>query len=151
MFFPIFVGLQERLAVVVGGGKIATGRVQKLCKFGCRVTVIAPQISDELLEMSERNEISCIQDVYSTKYLAGAFLIVAATNVREVNDAVCKDAKNINCWVNVADCKEQSDFFFPALFESADIIGGLISKGGKNHRLAKTTAQQIRGFIGGGE
>lgn len=151
MFFPMFVDLKERLAIVVGGGKIATGRVQKLCKFGSRVTVIAPWLSDELLEMSQRSEINYIQDVYKKEYLDGAFLVVAATNVREVNDAVSQDAREGSCWVNVADCKEQSDFFFPALFENENIIGGLISKGGKNHRLAKITAQQIRGFIGGGE
>ncbi len=150
MYFPIFVNMQGRKAVVFGGGRIATGRAEKLQRFGCVVRVVAPLFSERLQELSSAGFLELVQDVYRAEYLQGAFCSVAATNVREVNAEVGRASKSMGVLSNVADCKDESDFFFAALFENEDIIGGLVSKQGNQHSLVKEQAEKIREFVNGG-
>ena len=55
-YFPLFVNLEGRRVLVVGGGKIAARRIRTLLEFGCEITVVAPEVGEELLEMLERGE-----------------------------------------------------------------------------------------------
>ena len=52
-YFPLFVNLEGRRVLVVGGGKIAARRIRTLLEFGCEITVVAPEVGEELLEMLE--------------------------------------------------------------------------------------------------
>ena len=52
-YFPLFVKLEGRRVLVVGGGKIAARRIRTLLEFGCEITVVAPEVGEELLEMLE--------------------------------------------------------------------------------------------------
>ena len=55
-YFPLFVNLEGRRVLVVGGGKIAARRIRTLLEFGCEITVVAPEVGEELLEMLEKGE-----------------------------------------------------------------------------------------------
>ena len=52
-YFPLFVDLEGRQVLVVGGGKIAARRIRTLLEFGCEITVVAPEVGEELREMLE--------------------------------------------------------------------------------------------------
>ena len=52
-YFPLFVNLEGRRVLVVGGGKIAARRIRTLLEFGCEITVVAPEVGEELREMLE--------------------------------------------------------------------------------------------------
>ena len=146
--FPCFINLTQRKVVVVGGGNVGIRRAKALLKFNAIVTVISPEISDELKVLSDK--ICIINDKYDKKYINNAFLIIAATNNRNVNQKIYKEANKLKILVNIADKKDQSDFYFPALFSSNDISGGLISINGENHKLAKVTAAMIDELLNSG-
>ncbi len=143
-FFPLFIDIKDKLVLVVGGGKIAARRVNTLLKFGVRVRVIAPEINEDLKGLKDKNLIEVISRDYCSHDIDGCYLVVAATNKRHVNCLVGADAKRSGAFVSVADCKEESNFYFPAIFEDEGVVGGLISKGGSNHSLVRRRAEEIR-------
>lgn len=143
-FFPLFIDIKDKLVLVVGGGKIAARRVNTLLKFGARVRVIAPEINEDLEVLKDKKLIAVISRDYCSEDINGCYLVVAATNKRNVNCFVGSDAKRVGAFVSVADCKEESNFYFPAVFEDEGVVGGLISKGGSNHSLVRIRAEEIR-------
>lgn len=142
--FPMFFNLEKKKIIVVGGGNIATRRIKMLIKFGVCLKVVAPKFSQELDEMHNENKLKIIKRNYKSNDLKGAFMVIAATNSRKVNEKIFLDAKESGVFVNVVDKKEQCDFYFPSIFEDDQIIGGLISRQGKNHRILKEKANFIR-------
>lgn len=148
-FFPMFIDIKDKKVLVVGGGKIAARRVNTLLNFYAKVIVIAPEINEELKVLKEKKLIEVIDRNYISEDINESFLVVAATNNRQVNYLVGEDAKKAGAFVTVADCKEESNFYFPAVFEDEGIVGGLVSKGGNNHSLVRKTAAKIRKYLQG--
>lgn len=145
--FPMFFELRGKKAVVIGGGEIAARRIKVLSRFGAEVLSIAPSHHEKLRCMAEGNRIRLAEREYRTGDLEEAFLVLAATHSREVNEKVFQDARDAGIPVNVCDNKEQCDFYFPAVFENESVIGGLISKDGNNHHAAKEMASGIREWL----
>lgn len=146
--FPMFFNLKNKKVVVIGGGKIATRRVRALIRCGARIVVIAPSHSKELKLLGGENKLLLIEKNYLPGDLNDAFMVIAATDNREVNEKVCNDARAEGIPVNVCDRKEMCDFYFPATFENGQVTGGLISKDGGDHKAAKKTAERIRKWLG---
>lgn len=147
--FPLFVSLSDKKIIMIGGGKIATRRVKALISFTEKITVIAPEISEDLMKLS--NTISIIQREFIEEDINGAYLVFAATNNRSVNKKIGNLCRQNNVLVNVCDNKDECDFYFPALFFDENVLGGLVSINGNNHRLVKEKAKEIRRFLKRGE
>ncbi len=137
--FPLFVSLQGKKAVVIGGGHIGGKRGEKLAHFGAQVTVIDPEFHP-LLQLKQ------ITRPYEKGDLEGAYLCVAATKHPDLNRQIAQDAKALGVLVNVVDDPSLCDFFFPAICQSEDMVVGLVSDGTKHHQTAKL-AKQIRGLL----
>ncbi len=135
--FPLFLDLNGKKAVVVGGGKIALRRAGVLLSFGAEVTLIAPEC-----ESVPAGAVFCRRP-YQPGDLAGAFLAVAATNCREVNRRVGQEAKAAGIFVSVADRKEESTFFFPAICTGGGLVSGVVSQG-EEHKKTAAAARRIR-------
>lgn len=138
--FPLFIDLHGRRVVVVGGGNIALRRVQVLCSFGADVTVIAPECG----KLPEG--VTYFQRKYESGDLSGAFLAVAATNDRAVNHQVGQEAARDGIFISVADCKEESTFYFPAICAGNGLVSGVVSKGDA-HRKTAQAARAIRAVL----
>lgn len=145
--FPLFMSLQDKNVLVVGGGNIATRRIETLLSFGPKIRVIAPQINSRLADLEKAGLLRIIQRDYRSGDIGNDFLVIGATNQRLVNESVYTDAKLKGILVNIADQKEDCDFYFPAIFSDEVIIGGLISQGGGNHVLVKEKAAGIRTYL----
>lgn len=137
-WFPLFVDLKDKRCVIVGGGAVAARRADSLAGFGAQVTVIAPEWR------GETQPVSWLPRPYREGDLSGAFLAVAATDCREVNRKVGEEARRRGIPVSVADRKEESTFFFPALCQGGGVTAGLISREGADHRLAARAARAVR-------
>lgn len=138
--FPMFVSLKGRKTVVIGGGKIALRRAQILLSFGAQVTLIAPECKNP------PQNITYLQRPYREGDLTGAFLAVAATNDRQVNRQVGLEAMQAGIFVSVADRKEESNFFFPAICAENGLIAGVVSRG-DDHKKTAVAAQAIRTLL----
>ncbi|MEG0692082.1 MAG: precorrin-6A reductase [Oscillospiraceae bacterium] len=144
-YFPLFINLANKLVLVVGGGKIATRRIQTLAKFQCKITVIAPKVTKEVEQLHKTGQIIYQQRMFEPSKLKGVFLVVAATNDRAVNHKISILAKEKGIYHSIADCKEECNFFFPAIIETKDTVIGLTAEG-KSHKAASEMADKIRGI-----
>lgn len=146
-FFPLFIDIKDKNILVVGGGSIATRRIKTLLNFGALINVISPNVTDELRKLENRKCINIEYREYASCDIDKYILVVAATNNRDINQSIGKEAKNQGVFISVADCKEESNFYFPAIFEDEKIVGGLVSKGGNHHSRVKEAAKELRDFL----
>ena len=137
---PLFVDLRGRGAVIVGAGPIALRRAGVLLSFGAEVILIAPECeAPPPGAVWERR-------TYRDGDLENAFLAVAATNNREVNRLVGREAARRNIPVSVADAREESTFFFPAVCTGGGLVSGVVSRG-DNHKKTAAAARAIRAVL----
>lgn len=147
--YPVcLVALNERRTVLIGGGKVAARKAQTLLDAGAEIIVISPDFCDEfqsLLTNSDR--IRIISRSYQPGDLAGAFLVIAATDSVEVNQAVWEEAQRQNCLINVVDDPGRSNFIVPAVVDRGEIKIA-ITTGGASPALARRLRERLEEIIG---
>lgn len=141
--FPIFANLKDRRITIVGGGNTAFKRAKTLIKFGAEVRIIAPEISAETAGLVREGKILWLKIEFVPQLLEGSDLVVAATNVREVNRAVSEAAKKMQMLVNIADSREESTFLFPTVIQSDSIVTGIVTTD-SNYAAVKKAAKRLR-------
>ena len=135
--FPLFLDLTGKRVVVIGGGSIASRRIGTLRMFGCRITVVAPELK------CRADGLNWIPRAYRTGDLEGAFLAIAATAARQVNHQVWEEASRLGIPISVADCEAECTFYFPAICAGDNLVAGVVSSGRDHHRTARA-AREIR-------
>jgi uroporphyrin-III C-methyltransferase/precorrin-2 dehydrogenase/sirohydrochlorin ferrochelatase len=145
-YLPIFIQLRGEPTVVVGGGQVALRKVELLLKAGARITVIAPQLHDELRALVERRQIDYLSLEFQPHHLDGVGLAVAATDSRAVNAAVSSAARARRVPVNVVDDPELSTFIFPAIVDRSPVIVA-VGSSGNSPVLARRVRQQIEALL----
>ncbi|TMB31645.1 MAG: bifunctional precorrin-2 dehydrogenase/sirohydrochlorin ferrochelatase [Deltaproteobacteria bacterium] len=113
--YPVFLRFQGRLAVLVGGGRVAAAKLSGLLAAGARVRVVAPGVAPEI----ERPEIEIRRRAFVPEDLDGAFFVVAAAPP-EVNRNVRLAADARGLFVNAVDDAKSASAF----------LGGVVRKGG---------------------
>jgi len=145
--YPIcLIGLQERQAVVVGGGSIAARKAGSLLEAGAQITVISPAVVPELRSLAEKGLIRLLERAYQAGDLAGAFLAFAATDDPEVNRAVWEEGNRIGCLVNAVDDPAHSNFIMPAVVRRGEMAIA-ISTGGASPALARRLREWLDTLI----
>ncbi len=137
--FPLFVPLEGRTVLVVGAGKIAARRIGILQRFGVSVQVIATEKRADI-------DLPIEQRAFLEGDVDGASLVIAATDDRMVNHRVFVACQARGIPVSVADCAEESTFFFPAICEGKGLIAGLVSDGSDHHAVS-VMAKRIRALM----
>nr|WP_238533428.1 NAD(P)-dependent oxidoreductase [Paenibacillus terrae] len=114
-FVPISLNCKNKICCIVGGGRIAERKVKGLMESGAFITVISPNITPDLQALADHKQLHWVNRVYREGDLQGAFLVYAATDRREVNNAVAHEAGQRGILVNVADRSEEADFITPGI------------------------------------
>ena len=143
-YFPLFFNMEDREIRVFGGGNIATRRVKMLLEFGAKVSVAAPQITEELENLAQQQEkLSLEYRRYHCGELTREWLVLAVTDDLDVNDMIFEECRKKQIFVNVASDKEKCDFYFPGIAKSGNITVG-VTAGGTNHHKAAQITEKIR-------
>lgn len=119
--YPIFLELNSRRVVVIGGGAVAVRKAQSLLGAGARLVVVAEHIDKMMMALCRDKKSELIKSKYSKEYLAGAVLAVAATNNHQLNKTIYKDCQELEVLCNVVDEPELCDFFVPAVVKRGDL------------------------------
>lgn len=143
-YYPIFLNIQDKKCVVVGGGNVAWRKVCSLKEAGAKVVVVSPDFCPEL---EKEAGIERIQQKYDTGHLKGASLVVASTDDGEVNKKVYYDAIESGILVNVVDKPEFCSFIVPASVMRGDLCIS-ISTGGASPALARNIREYLEGQFG---
>ncbi|MBI4299823.1 MAG: bifunctional precorrin-2 dehydrogenase/sirohydrochlorin ferrochelatase [Chloroflexi bacterium] len=146
-YYPVFLEMAGRSSIVIGGGAVAERKVRQLLECGATVTVVAKDVSASLNEMANDGRISLICRRYEKGDLSGAFLAIAATDDREVNEGVAGEAREQGILVNIADAPDMCDFIAPAVIRRGDLVVA-ISTGGLSPALARRVREELETMLG---
>lgn len=149
-YFPFFMELEGARGVIVGGGKVAARKVEKLLPFGPKLTVIAPEMDGRIVQLDkmlkrrtgERAALLLECRKADEQDLEGAAFVIAATDEEAVNGWVSEYCKEKKIPVNVVDDREKCTFFFPALVKDGPLTVG-ISTDGKSPAAASYVRKEI--------
>ena len=146
-YYPVYLDLTGRACVVVGGGRVAERKVATLLKYGADVTVISPEVMPALEILVEQERIIVERRGYVRGDLAGAFVVICATDSEEINRAVYSEAEEHGVLVNVVDVPPLCNFIVPSIVKR----GGLqiaISTGGAAPAVAKRVRKRLQEEFG---
>lgn len=121
---------------MVGGGRVAERKVLGLLACSARVTVISPDLTEELLRLHAAGRIIWVERWYKHGDLGNAFLVFAATDDEETQKKVYEEALTANILLNVADVPHRCNFILPATVRQGDLTIS-ISTSGKSPALAR--------------
>ena len=147
MPYPLNIDLTGRRIVVVGGGTVAERKVRGVlaAEPAVEVRVIAPETTAGLRALAAEGRIDWQRERYARGMLRGAFLVYAATDVREVNAAVAAEAEESGALVNVIDDAVRSDFQVPASLRRGDLLL-TVSTGGDSPAMARAIRMELEQF-----
>jgi siroheme synthase-like protein len=145
--FPIFVKLESRLVVVIGGGSVAEGKIPGVLSAGARVRLIAPSITQQIAEWVRFGKIDWLPKEFAAADLNGAFLVIAATSTPGVNEAVFREAEARGLLCNAVDDIEHCHFYYGAVVQRGDLQIA-ISTNGKSPALAQRLRKELELELG---
>ncbi|MCP1125384.1 precorrin-2 dehydrogenase [Bacillus sp. 3103sda1] len=140
--YPLIFNLQGKIVVIIGGGKIAYRKAVGLKDTGAIVTVVSPDICEEMEKLSY---ITWKQKAFTEEDIKDAHLIYAATNHHDVNMMVKQAAHDFQ-WVNIVSDGTQSSFHTPAIIRNNEYIVS-ISTSGKDPAFAKQIKQKLTAVL----
>ena len=133
--------------MVIGGGQVAFRKIRTLLDCGASVTVISPVLHPDLSELANKKSIQVIRRSYKSRDLKGAFIVIAATDTKETNRKVAKEAGRVGALVNVVDDPEPSDFIVPSVVRRGDLALA-ISTGGMSPALTRKIRTRLEDSFG---
>lgn len=146
-YYPVYIQLENQPCMVIGGGKIAEGKVEGLLEAGAIVEVISPALTPRLHELVAQRRIKYHERVYRAGDLAGTLMVICATNIPTVNQQVWHEANENHQLVNVVDDTPRCNFIAPAILRNGDLTIA-ISTSGKAPALAVRLKEKIQKQIG---
>ena len=133
--------------LVIGGGAIAYSKIPGLLEAGAKVRVIAPQLSPPLAELLRLQRIDWLPKAFEGDDLCGAFLTIAATSLRSVNESVYTEAEKRNLLCNAVDDIENCHFYYGSIVQRGDLQIA-ISTNGKSPALAQRLRKELEEQFG---
>jgi precorrin-2 dehydrogenase / sirohydrochlorin ferrochelatase len=137
--FPVFLKIENRLALVVGGGPVGQRKAKAILEAGGRVRLVCLEAAQKSLDAPDH--LQWLQEEYRPEHLNDVSLAFAAATPA-VNRQIAADARRLRIWVNIADDPEGSDFHLPAVLRRGDLLVA-VGTGG----AAPALAQEIRDLL----
>jgi len=134
--FPIFLDLNNSRALVVGNGTIAARKADLLLRAGCGLTVVAPELGDELSTLAETYSFEHKTADLSADDLTGCVLVYGCSHDESINQALYDYATEAGILVNVSDKTEHCSFIMPAIVDRSPLLIA-ISSGGTSPLLTR--------------
>ncbi|HAT1544082.1 siroheme synthase CysG [Aeromonas hydrophila] len=145
-YLPIFCRLDNKPVLLVGGGEVAERKARLLLDAGAQLTVVAPELYPELAELAANGSIEWLAGEFAPQQLTGKWLVVAATDRREVNALVYQSANQARIFANVVDDPKRSSFIMPSIIDRSPLMVA-ISSGGKAPVLARLLREKLEALL----
>ena len=139
---PIFLRLQDKPCLVIGGGIVAERKVRLLRRTGASISVLAPSVTKSLHDQIDQRLVTYLPGQYSSAGVADFWLIIAATDDAAFNRQIAADAEAAGKFCNVVDDNAGSTFILPAIVDRSPLIVAIGTEGN-----APVLAQQLKNRI----
>ncbi len=144
--FPMFLKMEGRNCLVIGAGTIGEPKIRSLLVAGANVRVVAPEARTSVQGWAHAGVITWEQRTFQPEDLENVFLVIAATSLPEVNEAVFQEAQRREILCNAVDDPERCDFFYGALVRRGRLQVA-ISTAGQSPALAQRLRREIQAHI----
>lgn len=144
--YPVFLDLQDRSCLVVGGGPVAERKVDSLLAAGAVVTVVSPTLTEHLAGLAGAGRIRHVARPYERGDLAGHRLAFVATDDGALNAAVAADGRADGVWVNAADDPAHCDFILPSVVRRG-ALQVAVSTGGASPALSRAIRRELERYF----
>ena len=145
-FFPVFLDLNKRRCLVVGGGEVAARKAQQLLKSNAEVLIIAPEAGAGIAALKQQGQVRHEAREFLPEDVSGCALVIAATADKQVNRQVAASAKGSNVPVNVVDNPALCSFIVPSVVDR-DPVQIAVSTGGASPVLARLLRAKLETLI----
>ena len=146
-FYPIFLNLEDKPVIVIGGGHVAAEKVAGLRRAGARITLVAPELLPELAALRDTGEIEHIARAWQESDLDGDWAVVmVATDDGAVNREASEASRKRRIWVNAADDPVNCDFILPSVVRKGKITLAA-STAGSSPALARRLREELEAYL----
>lgn len=146
ILFPIFYKLKYEHVVVIGGGKIAFQKILQLIDAQAKVTVISPDIIEEIKKLHDNNKLNFIKKFYDKSDIINSKVVIGATADSKVNEEIYNDANKLNIPVNIVDQPHLCTFYLGSVYTQGDLKIA-VSSNGRSPSVAKLVRDAIKKVI----
>ena len=140
--FPISLNLKNKKILVIGAGKIATNKINKLLDFTNDIVVLAPNISKEIKEL----DIKIIEKEYEKTDIEGFDIVIACIDNITLQKEIYQHTRQINILYNCSDILELCDFTFSSILKKDDLVIS-ISTSGTSPSFSKELKNYLENII----
>lgn len=141
-YYPIFLELEGKTVLVVGGGSVARRKVETLLEYGAEVNIVSKELTPKLRELVEAGKIRQIGEEFLDRHLDNTFLAYAATDDMQLNHEISESARKKGVLINAVDQPADCDFIVPSIVRKGD-LSIAVSTSGKSPALAKSIRKQL--------
>lgn len=146
-YYPIYIDIEDRAVLIVGGGNVCARKAETMIRYGARVTIVSPEITDEIAVWERDGALVVRRKLYEEADLNGASIVIASTDDPCINARVARDCRRRKVPVNVVDVTHLCEFIVPAIVEKGSIQIA-VSTGGKSPALGRTLKEELQRSIG---
>jgi precorrin-2 dehydrogenase/sirohydrochlorin ferrochelatase len=146
-YYPIFLDLKGKKAVVVGGGVVAQRKIDTLLEHGAEVSVVSKALTADLDGEVKAGRIRLLGEEFRKTHLEGAFMVIAATDDTDLNRRVGREAQKRGLLVNAVDQPDDCNFIVPSSLKRGDLLIA-VSTSGKSPALARKVRVELESHFG---
>ncbi len=146
-YYPILLNLRGKTALVVGGGKVASRKIETLLEYDCRVHLAARDLTAELKRYVVEGRIRHLGPEFLEAHLEGVFLVIAATDDPGLNRKVSQKAQKRGLLINAVDQPDDCNFIVPSVLRRGDLLVS-VSTSGSSPAMAKKIREDLENTFG---
>ena len=150
MWFPLFINLENKKVLVIGGGKVAAKKIEKILEYGADITVVTENVVEEKLLKLENVKIENNQKIENDKakiekLVKGYFLVIAATDNEELNENIANVCDSNGMLVNNVSSKIKMNAMFGGIVKNSEFQIAISTSGNncKRSRVMKSEIQKV--------
>jgi siroheme synthase, N-terminal domain len=148
MWFPLFINLENKKVLVIGGGKVAAKKIEKILEYGADITVVTENVVEEKLLKLENVKIENNQKIENDKakiekLVKGYFLVIAATDNEELNENIANVCDSNGMLINNVSSKIKMNAMFGGIVKNSEFQIA-ISTSGKNCKRSRAMKSEIQ-------
>ncbi len=128
-YYPVFLNLEGRRCLVIGGNTMATEKAMGLRAAGAEVTVLAETVTDELAEAALLGTVTWQPRAWQPGDLAGFYLVVCAPDDRSINASIHQEAEERGILFNALDDPPHCGFIFASVHRQGDLVMAISTSG----------------------
>ncbi|HLG78498.1 MAG TPA: bifunctional precorrin-2 dehydrogenase/sirohydrochlorin ferrochelatase [Ktedonobacteraceae bacterium] len=142
-YYPIMLNIRGRLALVIGGDRVAAEKAAALSASGANVTVMSLEFCEELQELAQNHAVTLRYKAYAPGDLAGVFVVVASSTYDPVlSEAIWQEAQERNMLINIVDLPARCNFIVPSILRRGPLTIS-VSTEGSSPGMAKRIRQRL--------